>query len=273
MFELHSRTELSRPQAGRANKQNVRLLIALSLLVIALAVVLVKDRDFWFGSDQAQESDAGAQIVAPTDSSAALAKAAQAPVANEKNHVGAKTFTHTAAAPAPSQEAASQVPPVVATNRVVLAPLDVEVVAGDKHHTVHPGSNAAKVEILGDSNRASAVTASMANLPASAAERERLSSVSAADLRQTVDATAYPLLGLHSRVQGSVVFQAVVGADGTIEDLRVLSGPAILVTAAQQAVRQWHFKPVLQNGQAVETKTRITVNFSIRVSDNPATAS
>jgi periplasmic protein TonB len=75
------------------------------------------------------------------------------------------------------------------------------------------------------------------------------------------------------RVQGSVVLQAVVGTDGTIEDLRVLSGPSILITAAQQAVRQWRFKPYLQNGQPVETKARITVNFSIRISDNPAKTS
>jgi outer membrane biosynthesis protein TonB len=43
--------------------------------------------------------------------------------------------------------------------------------------------------------------------------------------------------------------------------------------AAQQAVRQWRFKPYLQNGQPVETKARITVNFSIKVSDNPAKTS
>ena len=106
--------------------------------------------------------------------------------------------------------------------------------------------------------------------PANAAERERLSNVSVPELRQAVGPT-YPLLGQHARVQGSVVLQAVIGADGAIENLQVLSGPAILAAAAQQAVRQWRFKPYLQNGQPVETKTRITVNFSIRVADNPAT--
>jgi protein TonB len=75
------------------------------------------------------------------------------------------------------------------------------------------------------------------------------------------------------RVQGSVVLQAVVGTDGNIENLRVLSGPSILTAAAQQAVRQWRFKPYLQNGQPVETKARITVNFSIRIADDPANAS
>jgi hypothetical protein len=49
-----------------------------------------------------------------------------------------------------------------------------------------------------------------------------------------------------------------------------VSGPAILASAAQQAVREWRFKPVLQNGQAVETKARITVNFTIKVADGAA---
>jgi protein TonB len=50
----------------------------------------------------------------------------------------------------------------------------------------------------------------------------------------------------------------------------VVSGPSILAMAAQQAVRQWHFKPFLQNGQPVETKATITVNFTIRVANNTA---
>ena len=40
-----------------------------------------------------------------------------------------------------------------------------------------------------------------------------------------------------------------------------------MTAAAQQAVREWHFKPYLQNGQPVETKAKITVNFSIKVAD------
>ncbi len=275
--EMAKRTEMERPQASRTSKQNLRLLIALSLLLVALAVVLVRDREFWFGSEQAIESDATSQDVAKTNSVAVPAKTVQAPAAQTataKNRVAPKTSTQPAVTAPPVKDAASSsatnpASPVVASNRVVLPPLDVEVVAGDTHRTVHPGSNVAKVEINRDSNRASTVTAS---LPANAAERERLSPAIAPELRQTIDPT-YPLLGQHMKVQGSVVLQAVIGADGSIENLRVLSGPAILATAAQQAVRQWRFKPYLQNGQPVETKTRITVNFSIRVADNPASAS
>jgi TonB family protein len=270
------RTELVGPQAWSANGQTIRLLIALSLLLIALTVVIVKDRDFWFGSDEASESNAGSESTPKSDSAVAPAQAPVARAATAKSYVVPKTST-TSAADSPHKGDASPVSaspvsaspvsanpasPVVATNRVVLPPLDVEVVAGDTHRIVHPGSNVTKVEIPSDSSRRSSVT-----VAANAAGNERLSSGTVPELRQTVE-TTYPLLGQHMRVQGSVVLQALVGTDGTIENLRVLSGPAILSAAAQQAVREWHFKPYLQNGQPVETKARITVNFSIRVSDN-----
>jgi len=71
-------------------------------------------------------------------------------------------------------------------------------------------------------------------------------------------------------VQGSVLLQALIGADGVVEELRVISGPTILVSAARQAVLQWRFKPYLQDGKAVETQARVTVNFTIKVSNTGA---
>jgi TonB family protein len=275
MLEQNPTTELARPQAAVPNRQPRRLQVALVLLLVALAVILVRDRDFWFGSDEALESDTTGSESMPKASAAVPAKTAQpsaAPSAVAKNHIAAKPSTKPAVTEPSQQNAANPESPAVATTRSALPPLDVEVVAGDKHSTVHPGSNVTKVEIPSDSNRSSAVTASIPGPATNAAERQRLFAGSAPELRQTLDAT-YPLLGQHMKVQGSVVLQAVVGADGIIEDLRVLSGPAILTAAAQQAVRQWRFKPYLQNGQPVETKATITVNFSIRVSDNPAKTS
>lgn len=270
MHQWNPTTEMARPQADRANKQTRQLQTALILLLVALTVVIVKDREFWFGADQPTEPETRVSgslpktvsPVAPTEKR----KTSVAETATAKKHVNSKV----SAAPVGStmtahQETAASDSPVVATNRTILPPLDVEVVAGDTHSTLHPKSNVTRVEIPSDSNRA----ATMAKAT-NAAEREPLTA-GAPELRQTVE-TTYPLLGQHARVQGSVVLQAVVGADGTIEDLRVLSGPAILSPAAEQAVREWHFKPYLQNGRPVETKARITVNFSIRVSDNSATS-
>jgi protein TonB len=65
------------------------------------------------------------------------------------------------------------------------------------------------------------------------------------------------------KVQGSVILEALIGRDGTIQELKVVSGPAILAEAAREAVKQWRFKPYMQNGQAIETQARITVNFTI----------
>jgi protein TonB len=270
MHEWNPGAELVRPQMNLADKQPRRLRIALVLLLVALAVVIVKDRDFWFGGDELAQSDAVVPESAPkaTPAAAKVSQAPVAPVATAKKHVAARTSSGPSVAQPAQQEATNSDTPAVSTKRTVLPPLDVEVVAGDTHRTIHPGSNVTKVEIPSGSNSVSAVSASMASLPTNAAERESLTAGAVPELRQTID--NLPLLGQHMRVQGSVVLQAVVSADGIIEDLRVLSGPAVLTTAAQQAVRQWRFKPVLQNGQPVETKATITVNFSIRVSDSPA---
>ena len=78
----------------------------------------------------------------------------------------------------------------------------------------------------------------------------------------------YPMLARQMKVQGSVLMQALIAASGKIEELRVISGPAILSAAARQAVMQYHFKPYLQAGQPVETSARVTVNFAIRVLDD-----
>jgi TonB family protein len=272
MLELRPNSDFGQLQAPAPDKQPRRLQIALVLLLIALAVVLVKDRQFWFGSSETVEADSAEVETAPATSVKAPAQNSQPQVAARPAVTKSKAAAKSAmtAAKASEAESANVEAPVVATHRVVLPPLDVEVIAGDKHSKLHPGSNITKVEIPGGSSPVSRFTASVASFTTNAAEHERLSTENIPD--QSVDAT-YPLLAQHMKVQGSVVLQAIVGADGVIEDLHVLSGPAILTSAAQQAVRQWHFKPYLQNGQPVETKARITVNFSIRISDNTANAS
>jgi TonB family protein len=80
----------------------------------------------------------------------------------------------------------------------------------------------------------------------------------------------YPLLAGQMAVQGSVLLETLIGADGVVEEMRVLSGPTILVSAAREAVRQWRFKPYLVDGHPVETQARVTVNFKIKVSDTVA---
>jgi TonB family protein len=268
MLERNPKTEIAKRQAGFVTAQPRRLQMALVLLLVALAIVLVKDREFWFSSDEPSEAEVESpENVAKPNSAAAPVKTA--PVAQAetvKKHLAAKISSAPAVTAPAHEEAASQDAPVVATKRTVLPPMDIEVVAGDTHRTVHAGSDLANVDISRNSNHFST------NLPTNAAEITRLSADGVPEVQQTIDSTL-PLLGQHMSVEGSVVLQAIIGVDGNIENLRVLSGPTVLSVAAQQAVRQWHFKPYLQNGQPVETKSRITVNFSIRISNNPAKTS
>ena len=142
--------------------------------------------------------------------------------------------------------------------------MEVEVVAGDTHRTVHPGNNSVKVEMPPNSGTQAAGSAFQWSPATSAVERTRISSDQPEALPQAVEAS-YPSLAREMKVQGSVLLQAFVNADGGIRDLHVLSGPPILVSAAMEAVRQWRFKPYLQNGQAVETQAKISVNFTIKI--------
>ena len=73
----------------------------------------------------------------------------------------------------------------------------------------------------------------------------------------------YPPLAKQARIQGTVRFTAVIGKDGTIQNLQLVSGHPLLVAAAQEAVKQWVYKPTLLNGEPVEVVTQIDVNFTL----------
>lgn len=72
---------------------------------------------------------------------------------------------------------------------------------------------------------------------------------------------AYPQLARSARVQGPVVIFAVISKDGSIENLRVVSGHPLLAQAAKDAVSQWRYRPYILNGEPIEVETQITVNF------------
>lgn len=71
----------------------------------------------------------------------------------------------------------------------------------------------------------------------------------------------YPQMAKIAHVQGDVVLQALISKQGTIENLRAVSGHPILIQAAMDAVRQWRYKPWVLNGEPVEVETTITVKF------------
>ena len=73
----------------------------------------------------------------------------------------------------------------------------------------------------------------------------------------------YPPLAKQARIQGTVRYDAVIGTDGAIKELTLVSGHPLLVPVATDAVRQWVYKPTLLNGQPVEVETQIDVNFTL----------
>ena len=73
----------------------------------------------------------------------------------------------------------------------------------------------------------------------------------------------YPPIAKAARVSGTVVLQATISKTGAIENLRVVSGPAMLQQAALDAVRSWRYRPYLLNNEPVEVETTVNVIFTL----------
>jgi TonB family protein len=90
-----------------------------------------------------------------------------------------------------------------------------------------------------------------------------LSDSSVQGLRLSAVAPRYPSQANMNHVSGTVVLAALIGTDGRVHKLSVVSTPdADLAVAALAAVREWTYKPYVVNGVPVEVTTRINVNFA-----------
>jgi len=239
------------PAPQDAEVQRKRMLIALGILLVALAAVVLKDWDFWF-PPSGEEQEATVRTKRNSESKT-MAAAPGAPATTKREPKPAKSMA----------PAATEAPFSASTERAALPPLQVEVVAGNRHTNVPAKSNAIHLDVdSGATSSASGTPASATSVQVSAGDRVQLSPQTAQSVSVSVPPD-YPLLARQMKVQGAVRLQALISRDGTIQELQILSGPSILATAAREAVKQWHFKPYIQNGQPVETQARITVNFTI----------
>jgi TonB family protein len=250
----------SQPSPQDAEVQRKRMVIALGILLVALVAVVLKDWDFWFPPDgEIQEA-----VFRTKSKSATVAAPAASPTATPAHE---HKLARTEAPPA------ADAPFIATTERAALPPLQVEVVAGNRHINVPAKSNAIHVDVdSGETSSAASATAASTAAPSApiagpsttvnAGNRVQLSPLTAQSVTVSVPPD-YPLLARQMKVQGAVNLQALISREGTIQELQILSGPAILAAAAREAVKQWHFKPYMLNGQAVETQARITVNFTI----------
>jgi protein TonB len=91
----------------------------------------------------------------------------------------------------------------------------------------------------------------------------RISSGVAASILINKVVPIYPPIAKTVGVQGTVVLEAVISKQGTIENLRVVSGPAMLQQSALDAVSAWRYRPFLLNGEPVAVETTVNVVFSL----------
>jgi TonB family protein len=273
---LHAETG---SHAHQDPKQRKLMLGSLCLLLVALGIVIWRNSDFWFPdneseaeSDQPVESSPAAKA-APVQPSAPTAKSAVAAKSKRRVASAAKASSAKAAAaqtsPAPQTPAAASSSQAATTTRTVLPPVEMEVVAGDTHRTIRPGSSSVRVSLQPGAPAqpvtvpgANGETQTAANVTSNAAERMQITT-NASEIVTSPVRPNYPLLARQMKVEGSVILVALIGKDGIIQNLRVISGPRILAGAAEDAVRQWKFKPHIEGGEAVETQAKITVNFTI----------
>jgi len=86
--------------------------------------------------------------------------------------------------------------------------------------------------------------------------------VQAARLVRRVE-PSYPPLAKQIRREGRVELHAIIGTDGRIKSLEVVSGEALFLQSSLSAVQEWRYQPTLLNGEPVEIDTYITVVYTL----------
>jgi periplasmic protein TonB len=73
----------------------------------------------------------------------------------------------------------------------------------------------------------------------------------------------YPPLATKNHIEGTVKLEIIIGVDGKVRQLKILSGQALLAQAAIEAVRQWEYYPLKADSEPVEVVTTVDVNFKL----------
>jgi len=241
-------------QSVSPSKRRLQLLFALTLLLTALVLVVIKNRQFW--------SDAiGFEWTAE--------QTTYSPIKTIKK--GEQRLSHplarkTGAKQGASSNSEAQSGVTAESHETVLSPLRVDVTySSGEHQTLVASNSAIHIDPQQNSQPSSVMPAGAVGVSTGAnggGVRVRFSGQTVEILGRPTE-PVYPLMAQQANVQGSVVLQARIREDGTVANLEVISGPTMLTAAALEAVKQWQFKPHYEAGKAVPAETRITVNFSI----------
>jgi len=184
----------------------------------------------------------------------------------------------TAAKPALKESSAAPRESAPATKQSILAEEDTEpevtqriIVKNDTRHLVPPppaaeqetvqAPNAMELSGAGDS-KVPNIASGPVNVPKPAQVVRVSQGVMEGLLVKRVQ-PRYPAQAMQMRIQGSVEMQATISKTGDITNLKVVSGDGLLSRAAQEAVKQWKYKPYYLNGDPVEIQTQILVNFKL----------
>ena len=162
------------------------------------------------------------------------------------------TSSKSVAIPAPVQKTQEGPPPPAGTTGALVGGVPGGVVGGL--------SGGVSSELLGGTRSMPVLSKTPEPTPV---KRIRIASrVAEANLIHDVP-PQYPPEAGRERIEGTVVLMAVIGKDGSVQDVQVVSGLPLLAQAAIDAVKQWRYKPYLLNGEPVEIDSRITINFTL----------
>ena len=240
-------------QIASHSKRRLQLLLALALLLTALVVVIMRNRQFWLEALNLEE------LTYQTTSDT---------INRSELHVNPAPSRKTGSKQNPSSNVEPRGNVSSLQQETLLTPLQVDVTyASGQRQTIVARNFAIHLDLKQNPQTFSALPAG-----SSATGTEPQTNGSGVQVRFSSGAVeilgrpeepVYPLTAQQANVQGSVVLQARISEEGNVQTLAVISGPPMLTSAALEAVKHWRFKPHYEAGKAVPTETRITVNFTI----------
>jgi protein TonB len=173
--------------------------------------------------------------------------------------------------PAAQQHAAAVPANHAHVQRFIFAPTSVPVYIRTRDESLATGEaldNSAVVEIpgVGDSTGLLPIADNRRQPPPPGVPPEKrvvVGHIDPALLQRRVE-PVFPPLARQTRRSGKVELHALIGVDGSVQALSVVSGDPLFINSALDAVRQWHYRPTYLNGQAVEVDTYITVIYTLQ---------
>ena len=216
----------------------------------------------------------GAPGAAPQTTDITLGPSAPPPTAAA--HTTASTKPSAAKEPAPAKESVTAKGSAPAKESTPADEPEVTqrlIVRSDTGHTSKPANSqdqenvqapsAMDVGSAADTKALANISSAPVNVPKPSPQMLRVSQGVMEGLVLKRVQPRYPTQALQMRIQGPVQLQATITKNGDIQNLKVVSGDAVLAHAAQEAVRQWKYKPYYLDGEPVQIETQILVNFKL----------